>query len=105
MCRMMEIVEKYGAEYMLRQLAEECTELAQASLKLIRSRRKETPMREDEATEKFMEEMADVSLMMQMVFDCMLTPEMSKCIGDIYERKENRMYDRMLGGKMEEDVW
>ena len=55
MDRMNEIVKKYGEEYMLRQLAEECNELSQAALKLIRARRKETPMREDEARERSFE--------------------------------------------------
>ena len=34
----------YGDEYLLRQLAEECIELAHASLKLIRAMRGETPL-------------------------------------------------------------
>ena len=33
------IAGKYGKEYMLRQMAEECSELAQAALKYIRAAR------------------------------------------------------------------
>lgn len=49
-----EILDKYGEEYILRQLAEECNELAQAALKYIRAKRGETPMRVDEAVEHVM---------------------------------------------------
>lgn len=105
MSRMNEIVEKYGEEYMLRQLAEECTELAQAALKLIRARRKETPMREDEATEHLMEEIADVTVMLKGVYDTMFDAAMMDVVNDFHVEKVNRMYERMLDGKMEEDVW
>lgn len=105
MSRMQEIIEKYGEEYILRQLAEECTELAQAALKLIRSRRKETPMREDEAREHLVEEIADVFVMAGFVYDGMLNDEEQSCLNIMQEHKECRMYDRMLDGNMEEDVW
>lgn len=55
-----EISNKCGNEYMLRQLAEECSELSQAALKYIRALRKETPMRTDEAIEHIVEEMRTV---------------------------------------------
>lgn len=105
MSRMKEIVEKYGEEYMLRQLAEECTELAQAALKVIRSKRKETPMREDEAMEHLMEEIADVTVMLKALYDTMFDASMMDVVNDIHIEKVNRMYARMLDGKMEEDVW
>lgn len=100
-----EIVEKYGKEYALRQLAEECNELSQAALKLIRAWRKETPMREDEAYERLVEELADVWLMSDLVRGVILngTQEIGVC--QTIEEKEKRMYERMLDGKMEEDVW
>ena len=72
MSRMKEIVAKYGDEYMLRQLAEECCELAQAALKVIRAKHKETPMRMDEAEEKFLEEVADVDVLLAGIFDAVL---------------------------------
>lgn len=105
MSRMFEIIEKYGEEYILRQLAEECNELAQAALKLIRARRKETPMREDEAREHLIEEIADVYVMTGFVYNGMLNDEEQSCLNIIQESKECRMYDRMLDGNMEEDVW
>lgn len=39
-----EMVMMTGEEYMLRQLAEECTELAHACLKKVRAGKGETPM-------------------------------------------------------------
>jgi len=105
MDRMNEIIKKYGEEYMLRQLAEECNELSQAALKLIRARRKETPMREDEAREHLVEEIADVHVMAGAVFKHMLFREEQECVDALCEQKEYRMYARMLDGGMEEDVW
>ena len=103
--RFKEIVDKYGKEYALRQLAEECNELSQAALKLIRTWKKETPMREDEAYERLVEEIADVLLMMYMVRCELLDDEQNACVSDIWDTKEKRMYERLLDGKMEEDVW
>lgn len=103
--RFKEIIEKCGKEYVLRQLAEECNELAQAALKLIRVWNKETPMREDEAYEHLVEEIADVNLMIDLVYYEMLTPQQKSASYDIKKSKEDRMYERMLDGKMEEDVW
>ncbi len=105
MSRMKEIAEKYGEEYVLRQLAEECTELAQAALKLIRAKRKETPMRESEAQEHLIEEIADVTVMLQALYDTVVNDEMKDAICELHGSKTLRMYDRMLDGKMEEDVW
>lgn len=105
MDRMGEIVTKYGEEYMFRQLAEECNELSQAALKLIRAMRRETPMRADEAREKLVEEIADVYVMARAVFDHILFKGEQEGVGEICEIKKNRMYMRLLDGEMEEDVW
>lgn len=59
--------EKCGEDYMLRQLAEECAELAQAALKVIRTRHGETPVTPEEAREKLLEEIADVMVMLDLV--------------------------------------
>lgn len=99
------IVEKYGEEYMLRQLAEECAELTQAALKVIRARKNETPMRIDEAMEHLMEELADVEVMMDGVRTGVLDAQQRWTIVEIESRKKNRMRERMIDGKMEEDVW
>lgn len=90
-----EIQSRYGEEYVLRQLAEECTELAQAALKMIRAQRRETPVLPLEARENFLEEVADVYVMLRAAKE-LLTP--SEAMGLIHLRieKEKRMYDRML---------
>ena len=100
-----EIVEKCGREYMLRQMAEECNELAQAALKLIRVWHKETPMREDEAWEHLLEELADVEVMIDGVCNAMLDRAQRGIKAEIEERKMERMYDRLIAGNMDEDVW
>ena len=105
MDRMNEVIKKYGEEYMLRQLAEECNELSQAALKLIRARRKETPMREDEARERLVEEIADVLMMWEAVFAKMLFKSEQECVREMCESKKRRMFARMLDGEVEEDVW
>ena len=99
------ILELYGEEYVLRQLAEECNELAQAALKLIRVWRHETPMREEEARERLVEEIADVRLMAGEVFRHMLFAAEQKCVYEICEQKRERMFARLLDGKMESDMW
>ena len=105
MNRMNEIVKKYGEEYMLRQLAEECNELSQAALKLIRAMRRETPMRETEAREHLVEEIADVHVMAGAVFDHILFKYEQECVDEICESKKSRMFTRLLDGQMEENVW
>lgn len=103
--RYKEIVDKYGKEYIYRQLAEECSELAQACLKAIRADRRETPMRKDEAWERLLEEVGDVCLMIDILTDMFFLPSDIYTIAEISERKEKRMYERMLDDEMEDDVW
>lgn len=96
--KMREILVRYGSEYMLRQLAEECAELTHAALKLIRARRHETPVSEAEARACMIEELADTAIMLDGVFYAMLTrSERNRC-GEIREVKELRMVDRLLEG-------
>ena len=105
MDRMNEIIKKYGEEYMLRQLAEECCELAQAAMKLVRVWNKETPMREDEAREHLVEEIADVRVMAKAVYQYVLSLSEQECVDDVCESKRSRMFARMLDGEMEEYAW
>lgn len=105
MSRMKEIAQRYGQDYLLCQLAEECCELAQAALKLVRVNNKTTPMRREEAEERLIEEIADVTVMLKGVYDTMFNSEMKDAVDDIHIEKVKRMYDRLLDGKMEEDVW
>lgn len=66
-----EVIRTLGEPALLEQLAEECSELAQAALKLARLERGEnpTPKTEDECVSALNEEMADVCLCMDVVRD------------------------------------
>ena len=99
------ISEKYGKEYMLRQMAEECSELAQAALKYIRVLRNETPMRIDEAIEHLTEEIADVRLMIDAVSATVLSERDVDDVQAIKEQKLDRWKKRMIDGVMDEDRW
>lgn len=76
------------------QLAEECAELAQASLKLIRSIDGDTPVDETDAREHLLEEIADVKL----CADIITTKVEDKKIRAIYTRKCRRWEERLSGG-------
>lgn len=91
-----EIVERYGREYVFRQLAEEASELCQAALKLVRVMNNETPVRWSEAQEHLLEEIADVQTMTEIVTSVMLTWEGLHKIDECRAKKEKRMRERML---------
>lgn len=67
-----EVIRTLGEPALLEQLAEECSELAQAALKLARKERGEnpTPKTEEECTAALKEEMADVMLCIDLVAQC-----------------------------------
>ena len=92
---MNDIIEQVGLPAVLEQLAEECSELAQASLKYARLLRGEnpTPKTEAECLESLTEEIADVDLciselMMEGLVD-------SNKVIDIIDQKENRWKERL----------
>ena len=64
-----EVIRTIGEPALLEQLAEECSELAQAALKLARVERGEnpTPKIEEECVENLLEELGDVNLCMSVV--------------------------------------
>ena len=92
-----DIRERYGSEFMLRMLAEECSELAQACLKEIRANRRETPVTPEDARKKLIEEMADAMLMWKGVRELLSKKEVDQ-IYEIERYKRYRMYDRMMYG-------
>ena len=94
-----QIVEQYGKEYIFRQLAEEAAELCQASLKMVRAMRNETPVREDEASVHVLEEIADVEVMVNVLKSAVLNARGLEFITDTYQKKRARMIDRMLEGE------
>jgi len=92
---MNDIIDSIGLPAVLEQLAEECSELAQASLKYARLLRGEnpTPKTEQECLEALTEEIADVDLciselMMEGLVD-------SNKVIDIIDQKENRWKERL----------
>mgnify|MGYP002772278242 CR=1 FL=1 len=64
-----EVIRSLGEPALLEQLAEECSELAQAALKMARLERGEnpTPKTEEECVENLLEELGDVNLCMSVV--------------------------------------
>lgn len=87
--------EKHGADYLYRQLAEECSELAQAALKLIRAHNGETPKSVDDANVDFIEELADVKLMLDIVLSA-LTESGQQQFDEDYNFKHDRFINRIL---------
>lgn len=64
------LARNYSPDYVLRQMAEEYAEAAQAALKLIRALNGETPVTPSEAMRKLIEEVADCDLMRDIFFCC-----------------------------------
>lgn len=88
----MKIIEEIGEAAMLEQLAEECTELAKAALKMARIIRKEnpTPVTEKEAIANIWEEYTDV---VQCAGELSLTVDEEQ-MARKHERWEKRVRDR-----------
>jgi NTP pyrophosphatase (non-canonical NTP hydrolase) len=93
---MNDITDAGGRDYIYRQLAEECAELAQAALKLVRANSKETPMSTEEATIRMAEEIADVRLMLDIVETACITSKAQDDITKFYHAKLNRFRERLL---------
>jgi len=96
------IIEQVGLPAVLEQLAEECSELAQASLKYARLLRGEnpTPKTRQECLEALTEEMADVELCNSLLmgsdhvdFDAVM---------ELIEVKDKRWHERLREAHHEE---
>lgn len=90
------VYEIHGSGMLLRKLAEECCELGQACLKLVCVWEKESPMPEEEARQKLVEEMADARLMMEYAEKYVLNTEERRGIPDTMNDKEARMFRRLV---------
>ena len=90
--------EKLPREDLLCQLAEECAELGKAALKLARVLRgvNPTPVTREEAFQNLVEEMADVTLCMEVLG--LNTPELLYNCGRIWEEKSARWMNRLKEG-------
>ena len=100
-----EVIERFGRDYMLIKLAEECGELAQACMKMLGVWMGATSMREDEALDHIMEEMADVRNHMCGLEVALLDEYDIQSIAEIQKRKLERMKTRLIDGDMDEDRW
>ena len=100
-----EVLMKYGAEYLVIKLAEECSELSQACAKLLSVWKNATSMREGEAVEHIMEEMADVRNHMCGLEVALLDEYQKDSVLEIQRRKLERMKTRLIDGDMDEDRW
>lgn len=65
--RLHQIAERLGRDEMLLQLAEECSELSQACLKMVRANKGLTPKTVGECKESLAEELSDVKVCMEIV--------------------------------------
>lgn len=90
------IVDQYGQEYVLRQLAEESAELCQAALKVVRVLHGETPVTQTEAQDRMLEEIADVEIILGIMKDAVLNDRGIQRIREISVAKKTRMIERML---------
>ena len=95
---MQAIADRYGKEYVLRQLAEECNELAQAALKKIRADRKETRVTPEKAHSAFIEELADVEIMIGFIRGLFMDSADEAACNAYTDMKVGRMIRRMLKG-------
>lgn len=93
----MRLIDEIGEPAVLELLAEECTELAHAALKLARIKRGEnpTPTTEEEAITSLIEEMADVDICAAAVSMCDWYDKLQEMTISI--RKSERMVKRLDG--------
>lgn len=95
-----QIADKWGKAYLLRQLAEECGELTQAALKLVRVYEGTTPVSEEEALNSLAEELADVQLMIDYVSEQFISGDLVLRMIRSKDYKARRMFRRLIGGDM-----
>lgn len=84
-------------DYLYRQLAEECAELAQAALKVVRAQNGETPEKLEDAMDHYIEELADVFVMTGIAVLNLNDVQMNKIykiVGDKRERMAERLISR-----------
>ena len=87
--------ESCKPDYLYRQLAEECTELAQAALKKVRCMKHEMPLSQKGDVEgNYIEELADVRVMSWLVEQA-LKPQERESMHRIMQFKRERMERRL----------
>ena len=91
---LMSCLEVFDPDYLFRQLAEECGELVQASLKYIRALNGETPITEEDAFDHYLEELVDVALMLKIA-KADLSDDAKKLFEEKFKFKRARFIDRL----------
>ncbi len=95
-CKIEFVQKELRQDEILIQLAEECNELAQACLKIVRWGSPNLPNKTaKELDADFMEELADVQLCMEMLPEFVIEEENE--INEIKEHKLNRWVNRLNG--------
>ena len=87
-----------GEDMVLLELNEECCELAQAAAKIIRVKEGRSPVPMAQARANLIEEMGDVLIQIRIA-KRLLTPTELLRLNHSSREKEQRMYERLLGGK------
>lgn len=95
--RLHQIAEKLGRDEMLLQLAEECSELSQACLKMVRANKGLTPKTFDECKDSLAEELNDVKVCMELVES--LVPGLQSKQEFYREYKTDRWHKRTFLGQ------
>lgn len=97
-CDLLNLIrERKTPDYLYRQLAEECAELAQAALKVVRAQNGETPEKLEDAMDHYIEELADVFVMHNIAVLNLNDVQMNKIykiVGDKRERMAERLISR-----------
>ena len=92
------IADHYGFISQREMLIEECAELIQAAQKLKRKRASDDVKGEEEATAHFVEELADVSIMVEQM-KYLLPPFLHNCYDDTVTQKLDRQLERIEHSK------
>lgn len=91
---LLRLLEGCNFDYLYRQLAEECCELGQAALKMVRCMLGETPDNGRAVLEHYIEELADVGVMWDLAVMNM-EPVQRNQVSAIMEEKKRRMKERL----------
>ena len=95
------IADTYGYEAQREMLVEECSELIQAVQKLKRADNSGDAEKVDKATSAYLEEMADVSIMLEQM-RYMLTPRLKQELDSYITKKLDRQIERIDQAKEQE---
>lgn len=106
--KVQQIADTYGYEAQREMLVEECAELIQAVQKLKRADNSGDAEKVDKATSAYLEEMADVSIMLEQM-RYMLTPRLKQELDNYIAKKLDRQLERIAKQREQEkdryDKW